>query len=115
MKLGDVAEFNLHKTGRRWKNVESAKGPRNLFDEEFPTNEQLPRQMDIFIEEESGIAITTIDGSKFGDPLTDNRDEDDGYRFHDIYHFPTQAYSVGLPHLELFCDASGRAIQDLIW
>ena len=42
--------------------------------------------MDISIEEESGIAITTIDGAKYGDPLTDNRYEDDGYRFHDICH-----------------------------
>ena len=42
--------------------------------------------MDISIEENSGIAITTIDGSACADPLTDNRYEDDGYRFHDISH-----------------------------
>ena len=86
MTLGEVAEFNLHKNGRRWQHAGNGKGPRKLFDEDFPAKEQLPRQMDISIEEESGIAITTIDGAKFGDPLTDNRDEDDGYRFHDIYH-----------------------------
>ena len=42
--------------------------------------------MDILIEDESGTAITTIDGARYGDPLTDNRYEDDGYRFHDIHH-----------------------------
>jgi hypothetical protein len=42
--------------------------------------------MDISIEEDSGIAITTTDGAKFGDPLRANHYEDDGYRFHDICH-----------------------------
>ena len=61
-------------------------GHRKLFDEGFPSSERLPRQMDILIEEDSGIVITIIDGAKFGDPLRDNRYEDDGYRFHDICH-----------------------------
>ena len=86
LTLREVAEFNLSKTGRRWQPVSLAKGPRKLFDEDFPPSEQLPRQMDISIEEDSGIAITTIDGAKYGDPLRDNRYEDDGYRFHDICH-----------------------------
>ena len=86
LTLGEVADFNLNKTGRRWQPVGASTGQRKLFDEDFPTSERLPRQMDISIEEESGIAITTIDGAKYGDPLTDNRYEDDGYRFHDICH-----------------------------
>ena len=86
LTLEEVAEFNLSKTGRRWQPVGATIGKRKLFDEEFPPSERLPRQMDISIEEESGIAITTIDGAKYGDPLTDNRYEDDGYRFHDICH-----------------------------
>ena len=86
LTLGEVADFNLSKTGRRWQPVGATIGTRKLFDDEFPTSERLPRQMDISIEEESGIAITTIDGAKYGDPLTDNRYEDDGYRFHDICH-----------------------------
>ena len=86
LTLDEVAEFNLSKTERRWQPVSPGNGPRKLFDEDFPTSERLPRQMDISIEEDSGIAITTIDGAKFGDPLTDNRYEDDGYRFHDICH-----------------------------
>jgi NTP pyrophosphatase (non-canonical NTP hydrolase) len=86
LKLEDVADFNLCKTGRRWQPVGVGKGPKRLFDEGFPTKEQLPRQLDITIQEDSGIAITTIDGAKYGDPLTDNRYEDDGYRFHDISH-----------------------------
>ena len=86
LTLEEVADFNLGKTGRRWRPVAKVGVSRKLFDEGFPQNEQLPRQMDISIEEDSGIAITTIDGAKYGDPLTDNRYQDDGYRFHDICH-----------------------------
>ena len=86
LTLEEVADFNLAKTGRRWETVSAVSSTRKLFDEDFPPSERLPRQMDISIEEESGIAITTIDGAKYGDPLTDNRYEDDGYRFHDICH-----------------------------
>ena len=86
LTLEEIADFNLNKTGRRWQPVGAGKGQRKLFDEDFPPSERLPRQIDISIEEESGIAITTIDGAKYGDPLTDNRYEDDGYRFHDICH-----------------------------
>ena len=86
LTLEEVADFNLAKTRRRWQLASAGKDTRKLFDEDFPAKERLPRQMDISIEEESGIAITRIDGVKFGDPLRDNRYEDDGYRFHDICH-----------------------------
>ena len=86
LTLEEVAYFNLDKTGRRWQPVGAGNGSRKLFDADFPPSEQLPRQMDISIEEDSGIAITTINGAKYGDPLTDNRYDDDGYRFHDICH-----------------------------
>ena len=86
LTLEEVAVSNLNKTGRRWQPIGAGTGHSKLFDEDLPLSERLPRQMDIHIEEESGIAITTIDGAKYGNPLTDNRYEDDGYRFHDICH-----------------------------
>ena len=86
LTLEEVADFNLNKTGRRWQPIGAGTGQTKLFDEDLPLSERLPRQMDIYIEEESGIAITIIDGAKYGDPLSDNRYEDDGYRFHDICH-----------------------------
>ena len=86
LTLGEVAEFNLNKTGRRWQSFGTGTGQIKLFDEDFPPTERLPRRMEISIEEEYGLAITTIDGAKYGYPLTDNRYEDDGYRFHDICH-----------------------------
>ena len=86
LTLEEVAQFNLNKTRRRWQPTSSGKGRTKLFDEHFPLSERLPRQMDVSIEESAGIAITTIDGAPFADPLTDNRYEEDGYRFHDISH-----------------------------
>ena len=90
MTLGEVAEFNLHKIGKRWQPAGTDTGTRKLFDEDFPPSERLPRQMDISIEEESGIVITTFDGAKYVNPLTDNRYEDHGYRFH--AHLPSFLY-----------------------
>ena len=68
LTLEEVADFNLSKTRRRWQPVSAGKGARKLFDEDFPVKERLPRQMDISIEEESGIAITMIDGGKIRRP-----------------------------------------------
>ena len=86
LTLEEIALFNLDKTRRRWKTKALHTDRKRLFDEDFPPSERLPRRMDIFIEEGAGMAITRIDGTRFGDPLTDNRYEDDGYRFHDVSH-----------------------------
>ena len=43
--------------------------------------------MDVLIRTDTSNRTTMlIDGVKVGDPLRDNRYEDDGYRFHDIFH-----------------------------
>ena len=42
--------------------------------------------MDISISGDSGRAVTTVNGAKLGNQLRDNRYEDDGYRYHDIFH-----------------------------
>ncbi|MDE0337628.1 MAG: nucleoside triphosphate pyrophosphohydrolase family protein [Caldilineaceae bacterium] len=86
LMLEDVARYNLRKTQRRWQTVPTGAGPRRLFDESFPEEERLPRQMEISIEEGSGRVVTSIDGSILGNQLRDNRYEDDGYRYHDIFH-----------------------------
>ena len=58
-----------------------------LFDNDFPEHEQIPRIMEIDISTDNqGRSVTLINGAKFGDPLRDNNYEDDGYRFHDIFH-----------------------------
>ena len=87
LTLEDVANYNLGKTQRRWQPMTCSPVRPRLFDEDFPPAERLPRQMDVSIHSERPDRIVTlINGKKFGDPLQDNRYEDDGYRFHDIFH-----------------------------
>ena len=87
LPLEDVATYNLSKTQRRWRTDANAEGIPRLFDEGYPELERFPRLMDISIQsEEPGRSVMVINGRQCGDPLRDNRYEDDGYRFHDIFH-----------------------------
>ena len=87
LTLEEVADHNLDKTRRRWNVSTSGGGQRKLFDEEFPDSERIPRLMDVSIQSgKPGWVEIFINGKAFGHPLRDNRYEDDGYRFHDIFH-----------------------------
>ena len=85
--LEDVACYNLRKTKSRWQPKHAEVAQWKLLDDEFPPAERLPRRMDVSIKRSSSDrAEMLIDGVKVGDPLRDNRYEDDGYRFHDVFH-----------------------------
>jgi len=94
LTLDGIAVANLAKTATRWGDRDS--GPAawtrpHLFDEGFPEAEQFPRQMTAEVSESveaNGLATVrlTIDGKAYGDPLSDNSTNDDGYRFHDVLH-----------------------------
>ncbi len=86
LTLEDIALSNLNKVQRRWQTLATGNNSQRLFDENFPVEERLPRRMEVSIEEDSGSVVTTIDGIRFGDSLRDNRYQNDGYRFHDIFH-----------------------------
>ena len=87
LTLEAVATYNLGKTQRRWHQYVNAESTPRLFDEGYPESERFPRQMNILIEsQEPGRSVMVINGRECGDPLRDNRDVDDGYRFHDIFH-----------------------------
>ena len=92
--LRDAAARNTKKTRSRWPD---AKQYAPLFDDDFPMEEQLPRVLQIdFLEQARGTnraVILRCNGINFGDRLTDNIEDPDGYRFHDIFHF---AYAVHL-------------------
>ncbi|MGO4606039.1 MazG nucleotide pyrophosphohydrolase domain-containing protein [Variovorax sp. 2RAF20] len=87
LKLSDVAQANLKKTRDRW-------GPQDTgalaFDAEFDENERLPRRFEVELSEVIVKGRTKIrmrvNGKKIGDDLTDNADDPDGYRFHDVFH-----------------------------
>ena len=87
LHLEDVARSNLEKINRRWGPPSPQRAHYKLFDEDCAEHERLPRKMDILIKPVGpGRTETFVNGNRFGDPLTDNHYEDDGYRFHDIFH-----------------------------
>jgi NTP pyrophosphatase (non-canonical NTP hydrolase) len=87
VSLDDAARRNVAKTLGRWP-VTPDWGP--LFDEDFPIEEQIPRRFTIlFIERRIGdrqYVLQQINGVNIGDRLTDNRQQADDYRFHDVFH-----------------------------
>ena len=58
------------------------------FDADFPIEEQLPRSFEIEISQRAdGRSYLRWNGVFIGDPLSDNIADEDGYRFHDVFHF----------------------------
>jgi len=92
--LPGAAERNTAKTKSRWPD-EKKYAP--LFDDDFSVEEQLPRHLTVdFLERARGTrraVVLRCNDINFGDRLTDNIEDPDGYRFHDIFHF---AYAVHL-------------------
>lgn len=87
LNLGEVAEQNLRKCEHRF-------GPspkRTPFDEGYPENERFPRRflvdfVTIHDKTERPIVRVFYQKQPFGDELTDNASEPDGYAFHDAIH-----------------------------
>lgn len=93
LDLEDIAEKNLEKCRDRW-GVGQEQGISKSFidfDIDFPEQERLPRKFEIEIVEklqDGEVKIKTFfNGTQIGDDLTDNSYSNDGYRFHDIFHF----------------------------
>lgn len=62
------------------------------FDADFPFEEQLPRHFEIEISQRAdGRSYLRWNGVFIGDPLSDNITDEDGYRFHDVFHFANAA------------------------
>src|SRR3989304_6151141 len=91
LNLDDVAEHNLAKTHDQFLGDDPSEYKN--FDLNYPADERFPDEFEIefkgFSEEGKNklILIDKRDNSPIGDPLTDNTYDDDGYRFHDIFHF----------------------------
>lgn len=91
LELEDVAAQNLLKIHDRFlvDDISSYKD----FDANYPEEERFPDEFEVEFRcyEEDGKKKLQIidkrDNTPIGDPLTDNTYEDDGYRFHDIFHY----------------------------
>src|SRR6266540_2075579 len=91
--LSAAARANSRKRSSRWPTRHS---PLPRFDENYPFEEQLPRQVEVeFLERKRKgrpVVILRINGLNIGDPLTDNIEEADEYRYHDVFHFANAAF-----------------------
>lgn len=87
--LNDIAARNLKRTRERWPS-QGEREPARLLDEDFPEEEQLPRQTSVYfldaVESNRPRVRIYCDGRELGDPLSDMAWDEDAYRFHDAFH-----------------------------
>lgn len=96
LSLERIAQANLDKTEGRWKDRDR---PTALYDDDQESNARLPRVFEYTFEHrviggmERLVLVDRLDESQrlLGDPLTDNAYEDDGYRYHDVFHLTLAA------------------------
>lgn len=89
----EAANKNLDKTQSRWP-PEQDFVP--LFDERFDETEQIPRRLDVEFRQirrgDKHAVLLRCKGLNIGDRLTDNIDNPDFYRFHDVFHLAHAVY-----------------------
>lgn len=87
VSLAHAAYLNLNKVLDRWPTTRVFP---SLYDVDVPTEEQIPRQLEIRIQERTVADRTYVflscNGINIGDRLTDNIAIQDDYRFHDVFH-----------------------------
>lgn len=121
--LDAIAAANLRKIAGRWP-APGETLPLPLIDDGFPEAEQLPRRTSVTFREEPvqggqiKVHLYGPDGVQLGDALTDNAYDDDGYRFHDVFHLTYAALLHWSPITRFFfgvkrnSDARVREVED---
>ena len=91
LKLGDVLKANLSKGDSKF-GVGPGEAPAPCYDRKFKVYERLPRLLHVQVLERNRgkgrvEVLLRCKGMNIGDRLTDNARSDDGYRYHDVFHF----------------------------
>lgn len=88
VELQQAASANLIKIEDRWPTQKTFPA---FFDAGDPAEERFPEKLVIDIFERTVGGKTFVyqrcNGINIGDPLTDNKDDPDDYRFHDVFHY----------------------------
>ncbi|SFJ06702.1 nucleoside triphosphate pyrophosphohydrolase family protein [Bradyrhizobium sp. Gha] len=89
ISLSEIAAKNLAKSRSLFD-----EGEITHFDSEFKPEERLPRSLTVEfqLDPKTKRSEMIINGQRVGDPLSDNTDEEDHYRFHDIFHLSFMAF-----------------------
>lgn len=113
LSLDDIARQNLEKVSGRWGPHEAQQ--HAALDEGY--EERFPRQFSIeFSEKDVGgrlKAVMTMDGKPLGDPLTDNADDADDYRFHDAFHLAFLVVLGWSPVLRKLMELKRRSVKSV--
>lgn len=111
--LEDVARKNLSWTQERWDDLKNFL-PDKLYDEDFPENEKFPRELTIeFKQNGEGKIGMFFDNKQIGDHLSDNAYDDDGYRFHDVFHLSFLAILGWSPVLRKLLNKKRKSIKSI--
>lgn len=90
LRVEDVARENLAKIRSRWPGEDPVYPPFFDAEAEYEAHERFPRELPItFVERgtlSDGHIVQMIGNVFIGDRLTDNSNEPDDYRFHDVFH-----------------------------
>lgn len=96
LSLERIASDNLIKIKDRFELEQSVNFI--VYDKDYLEAEQFPREFEVeflLVNEEGKEKVRVINntsGKQLGDDITDNSHEEDGYRFHDIFHFGYVAF-----------------------
>ena len=86
IKLEKIIEANEKKISSRF--IKPQTSELKNFDEGFPEYERLPDKFKMeFVEKSKGEQALTWNGVFVGNPLSNNSQDEDGYKFHDVFHF----------------------------
>ena len=90
LSLDEIVQTNTDKLSNRY----GCHAPTPLFDRghTVPAHEKLPRKFEVcFVSTGPARLQMYRTGRRLGDPLTDNSRDEDGYRFHDVFHLALAA------------------------
>jgi NTP pyrophosphatase (non-canonical NTP hydrolase) len=99
LSLEEILSDNVRKTRERFLRP-ATPPPHPLFDGNVSAGQQLPRSLDItftdtLVEGKGKLPVQTVriyrGNEAVGDPLDDNSDDDDNYRYHDVFHLAHMA------------------------
>ncbi|MCA1709034.1 MAG: nucleoside triphosphate pyrophosphohydrolase family protein [Actinobacteria bacterium] len=99
LDLGDIAQRNLTKTHDLFRSG-GALPAHELFDAGLPDDQRFPDRLTVTLVEneetskrgECLLRVRMYAGdAAVGDPLDDNAEHDDGYRYHDVFHLAHMA------------------------
>jgi hypothetical protein len=122
LPLSEVAQFNLAKTREAYGSSDTLP-PHDFYDMDRPAAEQLPRNLGVIFDEHptnrGGHTVMAVTmriaddpDTTIGDPIDDNADTSDDYRYHDVFHLAHMAVLGWSPVLRTITNPKRKRRSD---